>query len=111
MLSLNTNFPSFEQDHIWSFAHNYFNFDPMQGDFNVVGIEYQWNDGIFSITMGRRNEDGYRSVFFHPMVSVSEFVVNSRILQNETASQRSHHGRDFRVRLLQCDIAVFELTD
>lgn len=86
---------SFEQDRIWSFSHNYFNFDPLQGDFNVIGIQYQWNDGIFSITMGRRNPDGYRSVFFHPMVSVSEFVVNSRILQNETASQRSHHGRDF----------------
>jgi len=50
---------------------------------------------VFSITLGMRNPDGYRPVFFHPMVSISEFMVNSRVLQNETASQRSNHGRDF----------------
>lgn len=71
----------------------------MNGDFDVVGLQYQWNDGIFSISLGRRNPDGYRPVFFHPMVSVSEFVVNSRVLQNETASQRSNHGTDFMVSL------------
>lgn len=53
---------------MWSFAHNFFNFDPMQGDFDVIGLQYQWNDGIFSISLGRRNPDGYRPVFFHPMV-------------------------------------------
>lgn len=59
--------PSFEEDRIWRFSHNYFSFDPMQGDFDVAGLQYQWNDGIFSITLGRRNSDGFRSVFFHPM--------------------------------------------
>ncbi|KAJ6626578.1 L-dopachrome tautomerase yellow-f2, partial [Pseudolycoriella hygida] len=86
---------SFAQDRMWSFTHNYFNFDPMHGDFNVVGLQYQWNDGIFSISLGKRNPDGYRPVYFHPMVSISEFVVNSRVLQSEAASQRSNHMRDF----------------
>lgn len=46
---------SFKDDRIWTFQHNYFSFDPLHGDFNVNGIEFQWNDGIFSITLGESN--------------------------------------------------------
>lgn len=58
---------SLEQDRIWSFTHNFFSFDPMQGDFNVGGEQFQWNDGIFSVTLGKRNADGFRTAYFHPM--------------------------------------------
>ncbi len=89
---------SFAENRIWRFAHNFFSFDPLRGDFDVIGLQYQWNDGIFSITLGRRNPDGYRPVFFHAMASTTEFLVNSRVLQNETASQRTNHGTDFMVK-------------
>lgn len=59
---------SFRMDRIWSFSHNYFNFDPLHGDFDVAGVQFQWNDGIFSITLGNRQPNGYRTVYFHPMV-------------------------------------------
>lgn len=58
---------SFQQNRIWSFSHNYFHFDPIHGDFDVGGVQYQWDDGIFSITLGNREFDGYRTVYFHPM--------------------------------------------
>lgn len=52
---------------MWSFSHNYFNFDPLHGDFNVGNVTFQWNDGIFSITLGNKNYNGDRTVYFHPM--------------------------------------------
>lgn len=58
---------SLTQNRIWSFQHNYFHFDPLQGDFDVAGLKYQWDDGIFSITLGNRQPDGYRTAYFHPM--------------------------------------------
>lgn len=87
---------SLRQNRIWSFNHNHFSFDPIRGDFDVAGVQYQWNDGIFSITLGNREWDGYRRAYFHAMASVSEFAVSTRILQNETMSMRSNHGKDFK---------------
>lgn len=58
---------SFQRNRIWRFQHNYFHFDPLRGDLNVAGLQFQWDDGIFSITLGNRNPDGYRTAYFHPM--------------------------------------------
>lgn len=82
---------------MWTFNHNFFSFDPLKGDFNVAGFNYQWNDGIFSITLGRRHPDGYRTAYFHPMASTTEFTVSTRILQDEQASTRSTQEQDFKV--------------
>lgn len=110
-------FFSFSQNRIWRFQHNYFHFDPLNGDFNVAGLQFQWDDGIFSITLGNRNSDGYRTAYFHPMArfvdiifsrsdsiskssiskfSLSEFAVSTRVLQNEQNAARSNHGSDFQ---------------
>lgn len=59
---------SLRQNRIWSFSHNYFHFDPLHGDFNIAGNEFQWDDGIFSITLGNVQPDGFRTAYFHPMV-------------------------------------------
>lgn len=58
---------SLRQNRIWRFSHNYFNFDPMKGDFFVAGLRYQWNDGIFSITLTDKHPDGFKTAYFHPM--------------------------------------------
>jgi hypothetical protein len=43
----------------WRVSHNYFAFDPVQGDFNVNGINFQWHDGIFGMALGKvRNDNG-----------------------------------------------------
>lgn len=82
---------------MWSFEHNFFRNDPIHGDFDVAGVQYQWNDGIFSITLGNPMPNGFRTAFFHAMASVSEFSVSTEILRNETAARRSYHGSDFKV--------------
>lgn len=94
---LNTITFSFAQDRMWSFSHNFFNFDPLKGDLNVAGQAFQWNDGIFSITLGKKNPDGYRTAYFHPMASTTEFTVSTQVLRNEQAANRSYHGQDFKV--------------
>lgn len=58
---------SLRKNRIWTFSHNYFNFDPLEGDFDVAGIRYQWNDGVFSITLSNRQPDGFKIAYFHPM--------------------------------------------
>lgn len=87
---------SLKQNRIWSFTHNFFHFDPLQGDLDIAGVQFQWNDGIFSIALGKKNPDGFKTAYFHAMASMSTFAVSTRVLKNETASTRSNHGRDFR---------------
>lgn len=106
---------SLKQNHMWSFSHNYLSFNPLEGDFDVAGVQFQWNDGIFSITLGRKNPDGFKTAYFHPMVSTSTFAVSTRVLKNETAAGRSNHGRDFRHlgnrgELTQCTMHDFDKT-
>ncbi|XP_030558891.1 L-dopachrome tautomerase yellow-f2-like [Drosophila novamexicana] len=84
-------------DRIWSFAHNYFNFDPVAGDLNIGGQSFRWDDGIFSTTLGAQQPDGSRDVYFHAMASNNEFVVSNRVLQLESNAARSDHGNDFRL--------------
>ncbi|EDW42379.1 L-dopachrome tautomerase yellow-f2 [Drosophila sechellia] len=84
-------------DRIWSFEHNYFNFDPLSGDLSIGGQAFRWDDGIFSITLGTQKPDGSRDAYFHPMASTNEFVVSNRVLQQESNAARSDHGNDFRV--------------
>lgn len=86
---------SLRENQMWSFAHNYFHRSPLEGEFNVAGLQYQWDDNLFSITLGPQQPDGFRSVFFHPMISTNEFVVSSKILKNSSLADRSYHGNDF----------------
>lgn len=88
---------SFRENKMWTFSHNYFSYDPLQGDLNLNGIKFQWDDGIFSVALGPRQKDGYRIAYFHPMISNNEFAVNTRVLQNQTLSQRAYHNDDFKL--------------
>nr|XP_014086652.1 L-dopachrome tautomerase yellow-f2 isoform X3 [Bactrocera oleae] len=86
---------SLDDNRMWGFSHNYFNFDPLAGDLQIGGQTFRWDDGIFSITLGPYASDGYRTVYFHPMASNTEFAVDSSVLQNEANAARSDHGNDF----------------
>lgn len=48
--------------------HNYFRMHPFQGDYNVDGLKFSWEDAIFSITLSEREKDSsFRFAYFHPM--------------------------------------------
>lgn len=50
---------SFKTDKSWRVKHNFFYFDPVNGDYNVGGVNFQWTDGIFSLALGEQTEQGY----------------------------------------------------
>lgn len=112
---------SARQRKAWRFEHNYFFFNPFEGDFNIdgktiflsniflktpndalanvsfyLGIDFQWNDGLFSLALSGVKANGYRTAFFHPLGSCAEFTVTTDILRNETLAARRTHGNDFK---------------
>lgn len=87
---------SWEQNKSWRFSHSYFFPDPLVGDFNIAGLNFQWGaEGIFGITASPIGSDGYRTLYFSPLSSHTEFSVSTRILRNETAVKGSY--KDFSV--------------
>lgn len=88
---------SLKENHMWRFNHEYLKYDLELTKYELNGFKYQWFDGVFSVALGRRDKDGYRQAYFHPMASNSEFLVSTKVLQNEEASKRVDHGDDFKV--------------
>lgn len=50
---------SLKENDSWRFKHNFFHLDPLQGDFNVGGVNFQWKDGVFGIALGPVDQDGF----------------------------------------------------
>ncbi|XP_046682918.1 protein yellow [Homalodisca vitripennis] len=73
--------------------HHFFYMDPLSGNYNVGGVNFQWTDGIFSLALSPINKtDGSRTIYFHPLSSTMEFTVNSKILQNETIANDDYYA-------------------
>ncbi|XP_058128159.1 protein yellow [Anopheles ziemanni] len=83
---------SFEQNKSWRFAHSFFFPDPLRGDFNVAGLNFQWGEeGIFGMSLTPLQADGYRTLYFSPLASHREFTVSTRILRDEEKVEESFH--------------------
>lgn len=82
---------SWEQNDSWRVKHHYFHLDPLAGNYDIGGVNFQWVDGVFGIALSPVQEDGYRTVYFHALSSSREFAVSSKILQNETLATNSYH--------------------
>lgn len=48
----------FEHDRSWRVDHDYFAFDPAQGNLSVAGVSFQWHDGVFGMALGDVDEHG-----------------------------------------------------
>lgn len=49
---------SWEKNDSWRVKHNFFHFDPLKGDFNVGGVNFQWTDGVFGLALGPKEDHG-----------------------------------------------------
>ena len=80
------------QDHdSWRFEHGFFRPDPLKGDFNIAGLNFQWDgEGIFGIALSPRGHKE-RFLLFHPLASHTEFAVPLKILRNKDAVDKSYH--------------------
>lgn len=50
-------------------------------------INFQWEDGLFGMALSEQREDGYSSLYFHPMLSFYEFNVSTKVLRDEAMVQ------------------------
>ncbi|XP_065095002.1 L-dopachrome tautomerase yellow-f2-like [Ochlerotatus camptorhynchus] len=88
---------SFNEDKSWRVKHNFFHFDPLSGDYNIGGVNFQWTDGVFGMAVGKRLRDGTKPIYFHAFSSTKEFMVSNKILQNETYSQSPESYYDYKL--------------
>ncbi|XP_070151673.1 yellow-y [Polyergus mexicanus] len=83
---------SWQQNTSWRITHSYFMPDPLAGDYNIGGLNFQWGEeGIFGMSLTPIKSDGYRTLFFHPLSSYREFAVSTKILRDQQLSQNSYH--------------------
>lgn len=66
--------------------NNYFHIDSRYGNFVYKGIRYQWPDGITGLTISHMYPDGYKTMFFHSLASLSEYAVSTETLQDKSQS-------------------------
>ncbi|XP_034118555.1 protein yellow-like [Drosophila albomicans] len=70
---------SLEKNRSWRVTNYNFAPNPVASDFNVYGLNFQWLDGVFGMSL---TED--RRLYFHPMASFKEFMVSVDLLLNES---------------------------
>ncbi|XP_014212245.1 protein yellow-like [Copidosoma floridanum] len=80
----------------WLVKHHYFHPDPLAGEFNVAGVVFHWSDGIFGLALAPTN-DGYSTLYFHPLTSTMEFSVGTRILRDPDRLATSEAFHQFQV--------------
>ncbi|GJQ85795.1 hypothetical protein Trydic_g20353 [Trypoxylus dichotomus] len=88
---------SLKHDDSWRVKHNYFYLEPQGGEFNIGGMPFQWDDGIFSIALTDQRSDGTRDAIFHAMAGTHLYSVSTKILKDKALATRSYHRNDFKV--------------
>ncbi|XP_003701307.1 yellow-f [Megachile rotundata] len=87
---------SWAKNDSWRITHSYFHFDPLNGDYNISGYNFQWNDGVFGLSLSAPRNDGYKTLYFHAMSGITEFSVSTEVLQDDTLNKSSDYHA-FRV--------------
>ncbi|KAG7208906.1 hypothetical protein KM043_015087 [Ampulex compressa] len=88
---------SWKLDKSWLVKHHFFHPDPQGGEFNVSGISFQWTDGLFGMALESTN-DGYSTMYFHPLSSSMEFSVSTKLLRDPERAESSEIFHEFHAR-------------
>lgn len=82
---------TWEYNYAWRFNHSYFRPDPLAYDFNIGGINFQWEDeGVFGMSLSPKQIDGFKTLYFSPLTSNREFAVSTRTLKDPRKVGASH---------------------
>ncbi|OAD61974.1 Protein yellow, partial [Eufriesea mexicana] len=73
---------SWAKNDSWRITHNFFHFDPLNGNFDISGYKFQWTDGVFGMSLSAPQSDGYKTLYFHAMCGITEFSVSTEVLQD-----------------------------
>lgn len=71
----------------WRTTNHLYLPNPHASDYTLHGLNFQWTDGVFGLSLAPVDEYGERALFFRPMSSFNEFVVDTNILRNESIWQ------------------------
>ncbi|CAL7951443.1 unnamed protein product [Xylocopa violacea] len=82
---------SWAKNNSWRITHNFFHFDPLHGNYDISGFQFQWSDGIFGMSLSAPRSDGYKTLYFHAMSGITEFSVSTEVLQDETLEKSSDY--------------------
>lgn len=86
---------SWKQDTSWLVKNHFFLPDPQSGEFNVSGVAFQWTDGIFGLALAPA-DDGYSTLYFHPLSSTMEFSVSTKFLRDPERSVSEDNSDEFQ---------------
>ncbi|CAK1596078.1 unnamed protein product [Parnassius mnemosyne] len=67
----------------WRFSHYTFYPEPLLSNYTLHGLNYQWSDGLFGMSLGKFHL-GERPLYYHAMSSSLEFVVNTSVIRDPT---------------------------
>ncbi|XP_049547822.1 L-dopachrome tautomerase yellow-f2-like [Anopheles darlingi] len=88
---------SLQDDDMWVFSHSSFAYDPSRSQFHVAGLDYEWDDGVFSIAIGQNDTmAGSKLIFYHPMVSTTEFGTYASVLQSKRIAMSHNYDELFQ---------------
>lgn len=72
----------------WRFGHYSFYPEPLLSNYTLHGLNYQWSDGLFGMSLGKYSQ-GDRPLYYHSMSSSLEFVVSTSVIRDPTRVSNS----------------------
>jgi hypothetical protein len=81
----------------WRIQHNYFHPDPTAGNFSIGGINFNSDDGLFGIALSKpQGAENQTVLYFHPFVSKDEFMVPTKFLKDQSATENNANYHEFK---------------
>ncbi|XP_033250304.1 protein yellow isoform X2 [Drosophila miranda] len=68
----------------WRVTNYNFAPNPVASDFKIYGLNFQWLDGVFGMSISYDHQSKQRVLYFHPMASFKEFIVSTELLLTES---------------------------
>ncbi|KAH8418148.1 hypothetical protein KR009_001143 [Drosophila setifemur] len=81
---------SLSKNRSWRITNYNFYPNPVASDFSVYGLNFQWLDGVFGMSISYNYQILQRVLYFHPMASFKEFMVSLDLLLNESLWQTNN---------------------
>lgn len=78
---------SWKNDEAWQVKHNFFNIDPLAGNFSILATNYRTSDGLYGLALTEKKQNGYPDLFFHALTSTNEFNVSTAVLRNRSITE------------------------
>ncbi|XP_041978085.1 uncharacterized protein LOC121732309 [Aricia agestis] len=69
----------------WRFNHYTFYPEPLLSNYTLHGVNFQWPDGIFGMSVDKKNN----LLYYHSMSSANEFVVSTSVIRDPSRVDNS----------------------